>query len=233
VKILNLYNIFFDDKGNFVWASIAAFVALIAALVSLYNVYKTNKSNFKSNIVSKSRIEWIQEVRKQSVAFISSFYKLINYIKGFDYDYFRDPDHKNRIDRIEKDQELSRLISELKEKGTLLILYFGPDKSGNNEFIDYIVNHILEIADGMGKYYDVDYLLAQEKSIISFKDFLRVYFKAEWKRANGQIKDSKVQAYLEKDKLYRDIMEIYRDGLASHKENTEVFYNSLRDKYKD
>ncbi|MCM3584224.1 hypothetical protein M3182_00525 [Mesobacillus maritimus] len=66
----------------------------------------------------------------------------------------------------------------MKEKGTLLTLYFGPDKSGNNEFIDYMVNHILEIADGMGKYYDVDYLLAQEKSINSFKDFLRVYFKA-------------------------------------------------------
>ncbi|RKL64941.1 hypothetical protein CR203_23610 [Salipaludibacillus neizhouensis] len=99
---MNLYNIFFDDNGNFVWASIAAFVALIAALVSLYNVYKTNKSNFKSNIVSKSRIEWIQEVRKQSVAFISSFYKLINYIKGFDYDYFRDPDHKIELRELKR-----------------------------------------------------------------------------------------------------------------------------------
>jgi hypothetical protein len=233
VELLNLNNIFFDDNGNFVWASIAAFVALIAALINLYNVYKTNKSNFKSNVVSKSRIEWIQEVRKQSVAFISSFYKLVNYIKGFDFDYFREPDHKKRIERIEKDQELSRLISELREKGTLLILYFGPDNSGNNDFIDYLVNHILEIADGLGKHYDVSHFLAQENSIISFKNFLRVYFKAEWKRANGQIKDSKVQAYLEKDKAYRNIMEIYKDGLASHKENTEFFYFSLRDENKD
>ncbi|MGD6994020.1 hypothetical protein [Sutcliffiella horikoshii] len=92
---MNFYNIFFDDKGNFIWASIAALIAFIAALVSLYNDYNTNKSNFKSNIVSKSRIEWIQEVRKQSVSFISSFYNLINYIKGFSYDHFRNPDHKN------------------------------------------------------------------------------------------------------------------------------------------
>lgn len=226
-----LFDLLHDDKGNFEWASISAIVALIAALISIYNSYKTNKSNFKSNVVSKSRIEWIQEVRKQSVAFISSFYKLTNYIKRFDYDYFREPDHKIRIDRIEKDQELTSLINELKEKGTLLILYFGPDKSGNNVFIDYMVNHILEIADELGKSYDIDFLLKQEDNIISLRDFLRVYFKAEWKRANGQIKDSKVQAYLKKDKLYRDIMGIYKSGIASHKEITEVRYNNLRDEF--
>ncbi|MGD6994019.1 hypothetical protein [Sutcliffiella horikoshii] len=54
-----------------------------------------------------------------------------------------------------------------------------------------------------------------------------MYFKAEWKRANGQIKDSKVQEYLEKDKLYQDIMD--KDGITSHKEDVKFFYNSLRD----
>jgi hypothetical protein len=255
-----LFSIFYDSQNNFEWPSVAAGVALLASIISvcgvIYNASvskkinentikqqekvserslalqrELNEKNFEGSVVATARIEWIQEVRKQSVAFITSFYKLTNYIKRFDYDYFREPDHDIRIERIEKDQELISLINELKEKGTLLVLYFGPDKSGNNEFIDYIVNLIIEMADGVGKYYEVDTLLGQERSIISMKDFLRLYFKAEWKRANGQIEDSKVQEYLEKDKLYRDIMEIYKDGLAAHKEDTEVFYNILRDKY--
>lgn len=63
-------------------ASIAAFGAYIAALITICNVYKKNKSNFKANIIAKSRIEWIPEIRKKRVDFMSACYNLFDYIKA-------------------------------------------------------------------------------------------------------------------------------------------------------
>ncbi|WP_144594445.1 hypothetical protein [Priestia flexa] len=233
-------DIFYDVEGNFQWTSITAIVALIVGIVStcisIYNNKKTletqremNKSNFKGNVVSKSRIEWIQEVRMQSVAFFSSFYSLIKYVKVLDIDnYFGEPDHSKRIEKIEKNQKLEDLIKDLKEKGILLILYFGPDSSGNNEFLNYMVSLILDRADGLGKSYDANYIFAQEDTVRSLRDFLRIYLKAEWKRANGEISDAEVQSYLESHKIYNDIACSYESGFESHQENIDHFYMMMK-----
>ncbi|PEZ31990.1 hypothetical protein [Bacillus thuringiensis] len=244
-----LVNIFFDNHNNFQWASIAAFIAFIGSCASVWIAWlnnkntigkqeqmsqanldlqeKMNKSNFKGNVVSKARIEWIQEVRKLSVAFISSFYNLANYVKELELDgFFNEADHKKRIEKIKKNHELMKLINTLKEKGTLLILYFGPDtsKNINNEFINYIVSLIMDRADQMGVSEEANSFLRQEDNIRSLKDFLRIYLKAEWKRANGELKDSDIQGYLDNNDVYNYIIKIYEYGFATHLECVEYFY---------
>lgn len=58
-------NVLFDNNGNFLWVSITAIAAVIAIFINTYIAYRTTNANFKANVVAKSRIEWIQEVRKK------------------------------------------------------------------------------------------------------------------------------------------------------------------------
>ena len=64
-------NIFFDMNNNFQWGSIAALVALIAAIMQMFN----NKKSIDANLKAKSRVEWIQNVRKLSADFIRISYE--------------------------------------------------------------------------------------------------------------------------------------------------------------
>ncbi|SCM88424.1 hypothetical protein [Bacillus mycoides] len=234
-----LVNIFYDVNGNFQWLSMTALAALIVSpWISIHNNKKTlakqkemNEINFKGNVVSKSRIEWIQEVRKLSVDFISSFYNLTNYVNELELDgFFNETTQEKRIGKIKKNQELMKLINALKEKGTLLILYFGPDanKNSNNEFINYMVRLIMSRADGLGSLNDANDLLEQEDNIRSLQDFLRIYFKAEWKRANGELNDSDIQSYLDANEIYNHIIKSYETGFESHIEETQSFYTMKR-----
>lgn len=56
------------------------------------------------------------------------------------------------------------------------------------------------------------------------QDFLRIYFKAEWKRANGEIKDSKVQEYLDNNDAYKKILEIFNERLEEYEEGSQNYY---------
>lgn len=214
--------LFFDNNDNFQWASIAALIAFIVGCFSVYNNRKTlrlqkdlNKENFKGNIVSKSRIEWIQEVRKRSVDFISTCYDLIEFIKS------------NRSDSV----KLRELHSNVEKSSTLLILYFGPDKDKNNDFIVYLVTLLSEKLMNKDEYYSQEHIIGMSDEIDVLKYFLRVYFKIEWKRATGEIEDSQVQSYLESDDDYAKIMKIYESGFESHKEWMENYYCQLEDRY--
>ncbi len=216
-----------DQNGNFQWASIAALIALVAAIISLINVYQTNRNNSK-NMIAKSRIEWIQEVRKQSVEFISACYLLFKYIETLKGEgIFLEVDHDKRINSLNSDPELTKLRKNVKEKGTLLTLYFGPDSSKNNEFVNFMVTDITHKIDKLGVFYDVDHILHLDHNIVVLKDFFRIYFKAEWKRTNGGLKDSEIQSYLEKHYLYNKIMEIHEDGLETHREWVESYYSQF------
>lgn len=225
-------NILYDVNGNFQWASIAAMVALLASVISagisIWNNNRTlknqkllNEQNIKSNIVSKSRIEWIQEVRKKSVDFISACYNL---------DFYK----RTRISHIpptDSDKlEYTNIIRDIEKNGTLLILYFGPDSNNkNNEIIVYLVEYIMERTVNKSGYYG-KFDISDFIEIL--KDFLRIYFKAEWKRANGELEDSKaVQSYLEKHSLYNNIYEFCKDGHEAHDEKKEVFYRYMKREY--
>ncbi|WP_226671588.1 hypothetical protein [Metabacillus litoralis] len=252
---MSYLDIFFNSNGDFDLRSTAAAIGLLGviltATVSIIINMKTlkqqkqynldsleqqkalSKENFKGNVVATSRIEWIQEVRKLSVEFISSCYSLLKYVEilkatGF----FEEVDHEKRKNKISRDSKLSELRKDLQERGTLLALYFGPDSSGNNEFVNYIVSLIILKVDKLGTWYPVDEILNLDDFINVLKDFLRIYFKAEWKRANGEIEDSNLQKYLDANHEYLRIMTIFSEGIDMHLERTEAFYSYLAQKYK-
>ncbi|MEK4650837.1 hypothetical protein [Niallia sp. FSL W8-0954] len=199
---------------------------------SLIQQKEQNKENFKGNVVSKARIEWIQEVRKQSVEFISSCYILMNYIKLLKANgELTEDNHILLSKRIQSDESITQYKSDIEKSGTLLVLYFGPDSSGNNTFIEYIVHLITHKLDKFGEWYDVGQILDLEDSVIVLRDFLRIYLKAEWKRANGEIDDNELQIYLESHNLYNKILKIYQSGINSHKEWIDNYYFQLQLQY--
>ncbi|MCR6515822.1 hypothetical protein M4I33_13175 [Clostridium sp. LY3-2] len=216
--------LFLDSNGKFQWASIAAFISLGVAIAAYLNNKKIlnqqrelNEENFKGNIVAKARIDWIQEVRKKSVDFISSCHKLLAYMKNTE---------------ISDDKVIDGLKADIENNATLLILYFGPDKgkNKNNDFIIYLISLLSEKIINKENYYDKEHILELDDSIDVLRDFLRIYFKAEWKRANREIPAERVQSYLESHKYYRKIMKIYAYGFACHEEGVECFYSQLERK---
>lgn len=212
-----LSKVFLDGAGHFQWASVAALTAFLVGVITAWaSIYNTKKS-LKANVVSNARIEWIQEVRKRSVDFISACYSLVEYHK------------KNHTD--DNKEELDKIKNEIEKSGTLLILYFGPDKNKNNELIVAIIdNLIVHMTNRDGYYNEKNPSLVNQVYVL--KDFLRIYFKAEWKRANGGIKDTEIQIYLEGHEIYNRIMNIFEDMIDMHYEWSESFYWQLQQYYK-
>lgn len=216
-------HIFFDNYGNFQWACVAALISLIVGGISIYNNRKTlklqkelNNQNFKGNIVSAARIEWIQEVRKISVDFISTCYDLIR-----------------NTQFNEDESKILELKSSIEKSATLLILYFGPDEDNNknNDFIVYLINLLTIKLTNREDYYPKEHVLKLDEELEVLRDFLRIYFKAEWKRANRKISDAEIQDYLEKHEVYRKIIKIYEKGFEEEQEHVECFYNRLDKRY--
>lgn len=210
-------NIFLDHKDNFQWLSITAIVALFGLGISIYNVYKTNNSNFKGNIVAKSRIEWIQEVRKNSAEFIALCYDLS---KLLDSQEFKEGD-------LETKKEIARLMYEVEKSGTLLTLYFGPDSSENNDVIIVIIKELVNLFTHELNWKSKSDIFLDLNNLMALKDFLRIYFKAEWKRANGELKDSEVQKYLTQNDAYRKIRRIFLNKAKKLKEEELRYYELL------
>ncbi|OWT52692.1 hypothetical protein [Bacillus sp. K2I17] len=224
-----LVNIFYDVNGNFQWVSMTALAALIVGIIgpfiSIYNNKKTlekqeqmNISNFKGNVVAKARIEWIQEVRTKSVDFMSASYNLVQFIQSND-------DFRNLDGETEK--ELNRLKDEVQKNGNLLILYFGPDSNKNNDLIVYLVTSIVEPLTTNSQWYTIIDATMLADKIMALKDFLRIYLKAEWKRANGEIDELNLQDYLEKHKAYVKIMEIFSSHLKKHEKTIDKYYKGM------
>ena len=82
-------------------------IALVAIVGAVIMTIMSNKASRK-NSISNSRIEWIQNVRQSSAKFISACYEVmtVNNANGND-----------------------AMLSELREKAHLLILYFGPEET--------------------------------------------------------------------------------------------------------
>ena len=96
---------------------------------------------------------------------------------------------------IPKEREIIR--NQIYKTGNLLILYFGPDESKTNMKIVKQINDIFDLVKS-------DVVLGNlEEAIKEFRNEIRIYLKAEWKRANGTIGDEKVNEYL--DELRRGI----------------------------
>jgi hypothetical protein len=180
------------------------------------------EDNIKADVVSKSRIEWIQKVREESANFISDCYKYVDYAITSDLAFrqlspeelIRIPNNSAananfvaraavRVELIEnppttsitesgeipKEREIIR--NQIYKTGNLLILYFGPDESKSNMKIVKQINDIFDLVKS-------DVVPGNlEETVKKFRNEIRIYLKAEWKRANGTIADEKVNEYLD------------------------------------
>ena len=101
-RVRNVFlKMFFDNQNSFQWGSVTAIAAVLAIIYS----WQSNNKNIKANLVSKARIEWIQNVRNETSELIALYYSLFS------------------IADFNSTQEI---MIRAKEKSERLILYFGP-----------------------------------------------------------------------------------------------------------
>lgn len=86
---------------------------------------KWNQKKIDADLKARARIEWIQDVRKATSRFITACYCIL------------------KIDNYNR-EEMKEIFPDIQETGLLLILYFGPDKSGENDKVTKEINKILK-----------------------------------------------------------------------------------------
>jgi hypothetical protein len=193
-------------------SSLSALVVVIALGVS----WRVNNKTIKANIVSKSRIEWIQKVREESANFISSCSKFIDYSDTYDIKVTDETTGLYQLKvgtimkasiTLEKKEAKAKLKDlgdgnggSIKEKlrgdinrtGSLLILYFGPDNSNNNDRVVSIIQNIMGLVNN-------DTVDERVKKLFElFIDEIRTYLKVEWKRSIGELADFEVDFEINK-----------------------------------
>lgn len=169
------------------------FISLIPAIVSIYQAHNTKNNNAKileqqqtaldADVISKSRIDWIQSVRGYLCDFLTlsvnmkHYYSIYKVSKGSEFDT---QEFKYYNDKAVQYQSLKQM----------LILNLGPEKKPsfypNKEFI-IMIN---EVYDQCFENLDNDVLLESDenmfnKSINELVEFGRNYFKQEWDKAKN------------------------------------------------
>lgn len=149
---------------------IAAVASIIGTIFTYYSIRvaknnakmtqesenKRNEAQIDANITWNARVEWIQNVRKTTVEFVAACYKFID---------------TNDMDTINQ----TKNRDSIKEKASLLILYFGPDNieqkgkkaqdindiSTNNAKNEMIVELINNISDQSSIDYFVNKIMSK------------------------------------------------------------------------
>lgn len=203
---------------------LVAGIAFIGVVVSAIISYIAANKAIKANVVSKARIEWIQNVRNEAARLISLVFKYLDYStkNGVDVETINegteyiDSNGEKKISSVTfkcalkkikpryetDDSNVESLKFEVFESINRLRLFFGPDQSGNNKLflnkLDYLEQQIVQ---------DNAELRAKTE-IKALVEELRIYLKIEWLRASGVIQDKEV------DKKYKEL----RDSMLKYLE---------------
>ncbi|MBQ6180601.1 MAG: hypothetical protein IJK31_02810 [Ruminococcus sp.] len=86
---------------------------------------KWNQKKIDADLKAHARIEWIQKVRNATAEFITACYCILRLGEEYNQD------------------KVNEVFPDIQKTGLLLILFFGPDQSGENEEITDIINDIL------------------------------------------------------------------------------------------
>lgn len=166
-------------------------VMLSSILKSIFDFF-INKKKIKSEVVSKSRVEWIQEVRKSMSEYLSYGGKLCTIHRKIMF-------AKN--DEIEElIEEFDNNFSNLLEKQNLLILYFPQlsykggkeiENVEHTELIDkmnYLSKRLQELSQDIELQikYNVLFEINRNHAIDALSDFTfeaSQYLKKEWEKA--------------------------------------------------
>lgn len=186
-------SIFWDVNGNFQWSSIAAFVALLSTIIMVIMQIFNNKKSIDTNLKAKSRVEWIQNVRKLSADFIRVSYEY----KGLMDEYIKIDKEKNII-FIDKPIE-GETKSKMGEKWTeflytynLFLLYFNEGEK-TDKFNKISNDTVIKSAENLREevknfHYKVNGMKEKQfyyKGIKPFRNNMRQYLKGEWDRAKS------------------------------------------------
>ena len=190
--------IFFDDKRNFQWASIAALIALFSVVIQFF----TNQKTIDANITAKARIEWIQAVRDLAARYISTAYECRRIIRPL-YEEKYEQGKGSKISTNEH-KELEEKWHNLLYEYNLILLYFeNGTKSdslntvSNKEIIESIHNlknevkkfkvDVSKVGIEIKEKHDFDANTFYYKGVEPFRNKMRTYLKGEWNRAkNGK-----------------------------------------------
>ncbi|WP_270333116.1 hypothetical protein [Ligilactobacillus acidipiscis] len=161
-----LHNFFFDEKGYFQWVGITALTAICSLLASVWITLKRNKAD----LVSKSRIEWIQK-NKETISL---------YLRGVKfYPYLF---NQWKIGKATQ-KEVDDLATEIEINYYLLVMNFSDndDNKQINKSIEdcmFYVNSIQHFWNSNEKNQLNNYIPVANLAKVS-----RDYFKREWERA--------------------------------------------------
>lgn len=185
-------------------ALIGAIISAVFSWLSYKNSVKTAERQYimeqkkiDADLKAKARIDWITQVRVQSADFITNCLLYLEYssktIVGkptnvrveniesnavtITADVEPDEEVLSPFDDVIDDKEKEKIRVRLNNAANLLMIYFGPDKDGQNDMIVEIINEILNKVNS-GKFYKND--TKSNDLIIKFRDEIRKYLKQEW-----------------------------------------------------
>lgn len=153
--------------------NILTIINIFVLLLTLYFTYRSSDKKIKADLVSKARIDWIQNVRKSASEFISACFM-------FDKMHQSSAEKTNTLDVVSKEE-----LSEINKHANLLILYFGPesDKTKNDDKVvhnETIITKVTEIKDSINKN---NWREDLTKNLDELTGLLRQYLKDEWNTA--------------------------------------------------
>lgn len=166
---------FLEDLQSMGWSTdnILTIINIGVLLLTLYFTNRSSDKKIKADLVSKARIDWIQNVRKSASEFISSCFMF-------------DKMHQWSVEKIgtlgiSSNDELR----EINKHANILILYFGPEseetkKKKNIIHNEKIVNKVIEIRNSINENGWHEKLT---ENLDDLTELLRVYLKDEWDTA--------------------------------------------------
>lgn len=155
---------------------------VIGAKLNNSSSKKENEDNITASLISSSRIEWIQDVRKHSATYISAIEDL-HHSRASKYLY-----SETGVEFLKNFEEIGAVVSKHKN---ILLLNFGLDKD-NTEIIELInelstmnpMEYIIKDDEAKG-HATKAFIDDSDKKIELFIERMRKYLNVQWRRAKS------------------------------------------------
>ncbi|MDQ6112794.1 hypothetical protein [Enterococcus gallinarum] len=161
---------------------------------------KIEQKKIDADLKAKARIEWITQVRIEAADFITNCLLYVQYspqtvigkptnVKASEitsttatitFDSEPDQSIPSDFDEIVNDREKEKIRVQLNNSANRLMIYFGPDKDGENDKIVLSIEKILSRVN-KGNFYQNDE--SNNDQVTEFREDIRQYLKKEWDRA--------------------------------------------------
>lgn len=175
VGFLNFWDVFFIDKDvKFQWAGITAVIAIISLSTTVLITVNKNKAD----LVSKSRIEWLQNAKELTSKYLSAFYK--HQYEAISYYELKSNKSKNTELINEKFKAMNEAMEEILSINFLLIINFSENLDHEEilNCIGDVKNYALDIKQMYDEKIPINMIVAENLVKSS-----RAYYKREWNKA--------------------------------------------------